>query len=221
MSMLACSHWRVAQSNAQLQTHRAAGMAVENSVQIILSLLFQLFGNRKDNSNVALRANLLQKFGVFSIHTNSGDTWEEYLCASSSFSHSKQRPYPNPLRPKMAARCLQICQMEAIKVSMVIRGHGYKLFTASLVPFAGHRHSYSALVEKLKNTGLSEVTSGNFLSYHLKCANIAANALEPSSVFIVSPDWKSAEKMMVLISNNSIILKSDQHLFLIVSSTHT
>lgn len=61
---------------------------------------------------MAFGANPLAKYCslVLSVYTNSGDLytlWEELLWAGFSFSHSKQRPYPDPLRPKMAARCLR------------------------------------------------------------------------------------------------------------------
>lgn len=48
--------------------------------------------------------------------------------------------------------------MEAITVSVVIRGHGYKLFTASLVPFAGHRYSDWLKWKKTLKYGLVKVT---------------------------------------------------------------
>lgn len=54
----------------------------------------------------------------------------------------KHRPYPNPRRAKMAARCLGAGQMEAIRIWAVIRGHGYELFTAPPVPSTFHRHSH-------------------------------------------------------------------------------
>lgn len=43
-----------------------------------------------------------------------------------------------PLEPRWLPG---VSHMEAITASVVIRGHGYKLFTASLVPCAGHRNS--------------------------------------------------------------------------------
>lgn len=69
--------------------------------------------------------------------------WKSCWLLVSHFYTVNTAPVLIPSEPKMATMCLLIGHMEAIKFSVVIRGHGYKFFTGSLVPFAGHRRLYT------------------------------------------------------------------------------
>lgn len=99
-------------------------------------------GSKRDRT-IKTEIHGLQSTADFSIQATTNYRKSCWLPAFS-FSHSKHSPCLDPLRPKMATRCLLIDQMETITFSVVIRGHGYKFLTVSLVPFAGHRWSYMA-----------------------------------------------------------------------------
>lgn len=98
------------------------------------------------------------------------------------------------LRPKMAVRYLQIGQMETVKVSVVIRGHGYKLFTAFHVPLLATDTHIQLKCKKFK-TQLVKATIGVFLLSHFKCAITAIEYTKAKFWFNNATKPKTVEKI--------------------------